>query len=373
MAIALVQSAEKDVANANSTTLAFTSNLGAGNLVLACNVIFQITADRDIVTPTDTRGHTYLPATNQQDDSGNITHLRSFYVGNSLAGADTVTYQITGGANGEITAIQAEFSGLSTTSPISGTPTLTGPTTTANPNTGSMTPADNGCLIIAVLHAAGNQPITPPGSPWIQLQEYEGQNDTVSLSVIYQIQTTAAAVSATWALGISTTCLSHIFALKPAVVGSTATITAAGGELPDVAEGTIGEQAVSAIENILFYLTKNEEILTIAESSYEVSESDGTLTVSFDRENARGFNTVPFTVNFIPGTAVAGTNYNTSGPAFIFGEQAAVFERDINIINAHSGVGVKKTFQISIGPPPNRFAYTRGSLSIALITINGVA
>jgi hypothetical protein len=217
MAIALVQSVKKDVTNVNNTTVSFTNNIGAGRLLTTHVVTYQGVAGTDISDPTSSLGNVGSAATTQQDDPGDFVHMRSYYVPNSIAGAETGTYDISGTGSGEITVIASEFSGLSTSAPLSGTPALSGPTTTAFPSTGNMTPGEDGCLIIAVLHAGGSaNTITPPGSPWTLIQQYQGENNSVTLSVVYQIQTTAAAVSATWSLNYAATCLAHIMAFRPA-------------------------------------------------------------------------------------------------------------------------------------------------------------
>jgi hypothetical protein len=223
MAITLLQSAKKDVKNVNNTTLAFNQALQQARLLVSSVITFESTATTTITFPTDTLSHVYLAATNQQDNADNKTHLRTFYVPSTTAGSDTVTADISGTATGEITMINSEWSGVDTATPISGTPVLAGPTVTTTPATGTITPSDHGCLLIAVLTAGGNS-ITIDISPtsladgWQQLQEYEGCNASKTLSVIYKIQEVASPASASWVISSDQICLSHIIAFKPLVL-----------------------------------------------------------------------------------------------------------------------------------------------------------
>ena len=220
MPILLVQSAQRDAQTVNSTTKAFASNLTAGNLIVASQVIFQTVAGQTITTPVDTLGHTYLPIAAQQNTADNLVHLRSFYVPSAVGGADTITADISGTGNGEITLIQAEWSGLDPSSPLSVTPVLAGPTNTTTPSTGNITPAHNGCLLIGVLNAGGTPTTITPAAGWTTVQEYEGSNNSVTLSMIYKIQSTATPEAASWTISPGQACLSHIMALKPMVAAA---------------------------------------------------------------------------------------------------------------------------------------------------------
>ena len=151
------------------------------------------------------------------------------------------------------------------------------------------------------------------------------------------------------------------------------TITGAGTEIDDVGAGSAQVVPVVNIQHLLIYLTAREEIISFASPDYSISEDAGPLPVTLLRQNSRGEKELAFTVAFTPGTATAGVNYTTSGAAFLFAIGVSSFDRAINILNAHSGVGVNKTFKVRIGVPPNREAYTMGPVSEALITINGVA
>lgn len=220
MAITLVQSAKKDIAGVNNTTLAFPSPLTAGNLLVVSNVHYQAAGGTTITTPTDTLAHTYLPVSAQQNTTDTFVHLRSFYVANCSPGADTVTVDISGAANGEITVIISEWGGVVTASPLSGTPTSPGPVGTATPTTGNITPVDDNCVLIGVLNAGGIPVTITPDAGWTTVQEYEGTNNTVTLSVVYKLQASQATDAAGWTISSAQNCLAHIMAFKPVVVAS---------------------------------------------------------------------------------------------------------------------------------------------------------
>jgi hypothetical protein len=217
MAILRVQSVKKDVKTVNNTTLAFASALQSQSLLISSIVTFQSTAGTSITTPTDTLAHSYLPIAAQQNDGANKTHLRSFYVPSATAGSDTVTADISGTDTGEITLINSEWSGVEKSSPLSGTPvTQQG----LDPSTGTITPAHHGCLLIAVLNAGGTSVTIDISAAsladgWQLVEKYEGGNTSVTLSVIYKIQTVATPTSASWTLGGVRSCLTHIMAFRP--------------------------------------------------------------------------------------------------------------------------------------------------------------
>lgn len=222
MAITLRQSAKKDVKNVNNTTLAFPLSLVSGRFLLSNIVTFQSTAGTTITTPVDTLSHSYQAVSAQQDDEGNQIHLRSFYVPSASSGADTVTADISGSGNGEITMINSEWIGVDAGSPLSGTPVLSGPTATSTPSTGTITPNQHGCLLVAVLNAGGTSigisiSAASIADGWQELQEYEGGNASVTLSVIYKFQSVASPTSASWALTTNPICLMQIMAFRPAV------------------------------------------------------------------------------------------------------------------------------------------------------------
>ncbi len=83
MAIALVQSRSSVATGVNNTTLAFGSNVTAGNLIVVTHAHWQA-APATITTPQDTLGHTYTGVAPEQ--SIVTSRLRSFYVETSAVG-----------------------------------------------------------------------------------------------------------------------------------------------------------------------------------------------------------------------------------------------------------------------------------------------
>lgn len=265
--IALVQSATKNVSGVNNTTLAFPSNVTAGNMLHVAVVTFQSTAGTTITTPTDTLGHTYVATSAQQNGPGDFVHLRDFYVLNCSGGANTVTLDISGAGNGEISVVISEWSGVVTSSAISGTPQV-GSGFGADVSSGNTTPAENNCLLIGCMHLGGSPITITEEAGWTLVQKYEGGSNTVTLAVEFKLQTSAVAEDADWTSSVANDWLARVAAFKPAVTAITgvAGITEAGAvasgvgtvpvsgtagitETPGVAAG-VGQLALAAVAAI---------------------------------------------------------------------------------------------------------------------------
>lgn len=138
-AITLVQHTQSAVAvPGTSTTLAFGSNLTAGNLlVLMC----RLGANGTTMTTTDTLGHTWVEAVNVDNAAGGRrTFLR--YVENCSGGANTITFTPSTSVTFRIAIF--EYSGLLTSGALD-QKTATGATgnsTTANSGNLTTTQAD---------------------------------------------------------------------------------------------------------------------------------------------------------------------------------------------------------------------------------------
>lgn len=229
--------------NVNNTPIAFPQPLTAGNMIHVAVVTFQSVAGTTITTPTDTIGHTYQAVHVQQNNSGNTVHLREWYVPGCNAGANTITADISGSGLGEITVCASEWPGRDAVSPLSGTPSLAGPTSTSTPSTGNMTPSHDSCLVIGVLNAGGVAVTITEEAGWNLLREYEGNDGTVTLSVVWKLQPVAAPIGASWALSASPICLSNVAAFRPTgtvgitgvaaiVLGPDTLVASSSGTLP---------------------------------------------------------------------------------------------------------------------------------------------
>lgn len=195
MAIALVQSAEKIVTGTSSTTLAFPSDVAAGNLLAVCVSAFH-SFGVTISTPSDTRSSSYAAMAAQQNPDF-ASGVRNYYALAPSSGACTVTVEIN--ASGDYTCAIAEFSGVAAVSPLDTGTGGTGTGTAAS--AGNVTPSEDNCLIVAAMTHNGADRTLTEGAGWSLIQENEGGSSNMPLSAIYKVQTTATTEDADWTIG----------------------------------------------------------------------------------------------------------------------------------------------------------------------------
>ena len=145
MAIAHVQTNTDNIASGNSDTLAYSSNVTAGSLlVLGCRLG---SSANDDVAVTDSLTQTWTRAATRYD--AGLGRVEIWYFANSAGGANTVTISFTGTATTIRWSIH-EYSGAATSSVLDQTNTGQGD---ASPSSGyDITSSDDG-LIFAM---AGN-------------------------------------------------------------------------------------------------------------------------------------------------------------------------------------------------------------------------
>lgn len=190
MAIAFVQSkaASSGSTTVSSQAVTFTGANTAGNLLVAF-VQASGTAMTDL-TVADSRGNTWVPASNFFHDGNSGFGIRMHYVSSCLAGSNTVTGTLVGATSAFTVVAVHEYSGfggavidkISTNSGISSTTVSLGPTaTTTDPNE----------VVVAMWMAGGSS--TAAGSGYT-LRE----NTTMSGGgTEYQIVSATAAYTAT--------------------------------------------------------------------------------------------------------------------------------------------------------------------------------
>lgn len=221
MAITLVQSTKKVVTGVNNTTLAYGSNLTAGNL--ACNThTHYINPTATITTPTDTLTHTYVGMTAEQSIvfGADSVELRSFYKENCSAGADTVTFDINGAGTGQITCVIAEFNTITTASALDKTQ-VGGPTlgTAADSGATATTTQADELIWGAMTHDGSNRTLTETGSATI-VQENEGGTSDMPLAVSYRVVSATGAYHATWTIGTgNVNWIGHVATFKATAAG----------------------------------------------------------------------------------------------------------------------------------------------------------
>lgn len=210
----LIQSAVQGVNAVNNTTLAFPSSVTAGNMLVVTQGHYSDVAAA-ITTPTDTLGHTYLPAISEQQSADAFVRFRTWYVPNCAGGSNTVTCDIDGTAGGQIRVVISEWQGAKVASPISAT-SSGGPTTSTAVSTGDATPVDANCLLYAAVLCGGWDPqfFTQEGT-WEFLQQYSASDFTMAVNAQWKRQTSAIAEDADWTLSNSREWLSHVIAFSP--------------------------------------------------------------------------------------------------------------------------------------------------------------
>jgi hypothetical protein len=186
MSISLVQNTSNNVPG-SSMSLAFNSNVTAGNLllVLVGNSTGGLSAS---YTVTDTLGNTYVSLGQVEDVSGGPTSDLLWCVSNG-SGANTVSVSYTSGSG--LALHVAEFSGVSyldqnaASSDNTGTSADSGPVTTNVANE----------LLIGALCASGAPTV---GSGWTLLST---QGATIRSSWEYQIVSSTGTYDATYTIG----------------------------------------------------------------------------------------------------------------------------------------------------------------------------
>jgi hypothetical protein len=214
MAIVLVQSAKRVITGVNNTTLAFPSNVTAGNLICVSHAHFTSPA-RTITTPVDTLTHTYVPMTAEQTKDGE-GKLRSYYVENCSGGANTVTFDIELATTGDITVVIAEFSGIVTSGALDKTQVDTGDLTTDATSEFTLETAQADELLWgAVIHTGADTTIAETGDASL-VQENEGGSSNMPLAVSYEIVAAISTYAATWTFGANRDYAAHIATFKAA-------------------------------------------------------------------------------------------------------------------------------------------------------------
>ena len=232
MAIALVQSVEKVVTGSTgSTTLAYASNLTAGNLLCVSQGHWQDT-DEVITTPIDTLTHTYIGMVAEQNlgSGASFNSLRSFYVANCSGGANTVTFDSVGAEQTDITVVIAEFSGALTVSPLGVTSSGTGTGTAVSSGTTATLDQATGMLWGAMIHSGADTTIAETGGATL-VQENEGGTSNMPIGVSYELTTATTAQAATWTVGASREWAAHVAFFKAAAAGGDPEGSLLGGKL----------------------------------------------------------------------------------------------------------------------------------------------
>lgn len=218
MAITLVASISAGSAAGNDITSG-AIDLSAANFIAAWLAWKAIGSGNDNIT--DSQGNTYVRQT--PSSNGSDISLRHDYVASpSVSASHTVTGDVTPTGTSIPSVGMAGFSGVHAT-PADGENGSNG--TTNSINTGSVTPSQNGSLIIASV-GVDRDPVSVGVNNGFTLFAVNSGSVAFSsgnhqaIHVAYLIQAVAASVSCTFALGTFANVAARISVYKPAAVAA---------------------------------------------------------------------------------------------------------------------------------------------------------
>ena len=212
MAAMLRQSDKKAVFGVDSSTLAFPSNVVAGNTLVATIAGFHSPGGFTCETPTDSQGNTWTAAVAQQT-SGN-GGIRTYWAKAGTSGANTVTFS-GNTASDDLTIVISEWVGLLVQTP-SATPvdnaiddTGAGTTATADPLSTSTGP----CVIYGGLsHLSSTRTLTQTDTIIQEIEDATGMPISTQYRFGFPISSTYDSV---WTIGTgSVTWIANVVAFK---------------------------------------------------------------------------------------------------------------------------------------------------------------
>jgi len=209
VAISLVQHVSRDAGTTTSSTLAFTSNNVAGDLIV---VSIRASSTGQVFSVSDSNGNTYRRAV-QFNETVDATTLGIFYAENAHAGANTVTVSDT--ISGTFRFAILEYSGIATASSLDGTAAAQG--TSASPNSGNLTTSVPGDLLFGIASTAN--PASFTAAAGYVIRESVPSNGA-KLIAEDRVQPSAGAASAGATLGASDIWGSALAAFKAASGGA---------------------------------------------------------------------------------------------------------------------------------------------------------
>lgn len=234
MAIARVQgNSNRDFTGGAISTLSATvSAIASGSLVVGYATAGENIADLRVL---DELGNPCTMGTATYDATNNQT-AQGFYRENITNAPTTFTLSRTGGGSITYSAITVdEFSGVATSSALSGTPAQqvqnSPGTGTDGITSGNTTPAVNGCLIYGWTQNDGGSTQASAGTGYTSATS----ETTAAGRSEYKVQATAAAVAATFTTAANESHITGVMAFKPLVTGTTLTADSGSFSLTGVA------------------------------------------------------------------------------------------------------------------------------------------
>ena len=245
MAITRVQGkTNQDWTGANPLTLVITFDAAVSFGSLVCG---HATCGDNVgsdLRVTDNQLNTYTTFVTGGYDATNNQCEVGFYCANVTNAPTTLTLSKISAGQLIYTSITAdEFSGVATTSPLTGTPVIAvqnSPGTGANVLTsGNTTPGENGALIYGFTQNDGGSTLATAGTSSNAFTSATLNATSASRSE-YFIQTTAAAISATFGIAANESHITGVMVFKAAVTGdvSLALPSTGGATTSTAARGT---------------------------------------------------------------------------------------------------------------------------------------
>lgn len=217
------------------------SAVGSGNLICGGGSCSPDVTDLQVL---DGSGN---PCTiSRAYDSTNNQTAFVFYRANVTNAPTTFTLSRTGaGVFHYVTLTVDEFSGVATSSPLTGTPSTNvqnSPGTGTDAITsGNTTPAIDGCLIYGYTQNDSGSTLAAAGTGYTSATS----NATSASRSEYKVQTTAAATAATFTVAANESHITGVMAFTPATSGVTADFTTTLGSIGLSADASVGSVGVS--------------------------------------------------------------------------------------------------------------------------------
>lgn len=200
-------------------TFSFTSTT-AGN-----SIVVTWTASRASTTPncqiSDTSGNTYTTPVSQYLSPIAVCASVGYL---TTGGTLSITVKGNGTNSWPIYVAAHEFTGVVSTSPVSGTPIGASASASSTVDTGSFTPSDSNTLYIAYMGDNNSGTITPNQAPgntdWTESNQHSSAGGQDGSLVYYINSGSAVARRSVWSKAVSTTWSTLIFAVKEAAVST---------------------------------------------------------------------------------------------------------------------------------------------------------
>ena len=209
--IELLQS-KKNISSfgADAQQTSFDSQPTVGSLIIVA--VGTYNGNLETTAITDNHGNTYTRAAHLYYTQSGPFCVAIFYAVVATTGTPFTITVNPAGANTYISTCVAEFTGITSSSPLDKNNTAS--SGSASPTVSVTTTTDGELYIACVTWDSSNTTLTE-GENWILLQENEGGGPNMGLGVQYRI-TAAGTIAATWTLGGSRRWFAALASFKPA-------------------------------------------------------------------------------------------------------------------------------------------------------------